>query len=307
MYYYNPIVSKEGFIHSIDMVYVEYFSRLSPNCLLEELRALSRQFPSVRYDEHLGRPRHSKYDFYLDGVVFGGAYIDMGKYTDYNKETKEFHLLPMFQLRVNPNKYMHELWFQTLLKTLLQYGSSGRLRKYDYAVDIPLKPALVDVFKTKKERGLYKGTRYFGQAGRHNYCKIYDKQADMKRQGSDIEPLTRVEHTLFSGKEVCLEQVYVLSNNVLKDDLSDLNDTDRAIVTMYRELKALGSDYKLDLGRRKMEKLKDYIIGDYVVLEYGDALHTLIENIKIVFDATDSIADDGMFMQVDDDCELPFD
>lgn len=306
MNYYNPIVTESGIAHSVDMVYVEYFSRLSPKMLLQELRALHDKYPDVKYEEHLDRPRHSKYDFYIDGVSIGGAYVDMGKYTDYNKETKEFHLLPMFQLRVNPNKYMHEQWFSELLSMLLSYGSSGRLRKYDYAVDIPISSDLVKVFKTKKEPGLFKGTRYYGQAGRHNYCKIYDKQADMKRFGVDIDVLTRVEHTLFAGKEPSLEQVYILSNKVVKDDLSGLNETDRAIVSMYRELKALGSDFQLDLGRRKMEKLKDYIIGDYVVLEYGDILQRLLEDIRFVFDCKDSITDDDGFMQVDD-AELLFD
>lgn len=305
MNYYNPIISQNGIVHSIDMVYVQYFSYLTPKILLQEIRALHEKFPDIRYEEHLDRPRHSKYDFFIDGVVFGGAYIDMGKYTDYDKENKKFRLLPMFQLRVNPNKYMHELWFQSLLKMLLSFGSSGYLRKYDYAVDIPVSPCNVKVFKTKKEPGLYKGTRYYGQAGRHNYCKIYDKQADMKRFGVDTDAKTRVEHTLFANKEPSLEQVYILSNRTVKSDLSELNDTDRAIVSMYRELKLLGSDYELNLGRRKMETLKDYIIGDYVVLEYGDILSDLVDNIKNVFNAT-SIADDSEFMQVDEE-ELPFD
>lgn len=305
MNYYNPKILQSGIIHSVDMVYVQYFSYLAPKPLLQEIRALHDKFPEVRYEEHLDRPRHSKYDFFIDGVAFGGAYIDMGKYTDYNRETKEFHLLPMFQLRVNPNKYMHEMWFQALLKMLLQFGSSGYLRKYDYAIDIPLPPDMVGVFKSKKEPGLYKGTRYYGQAGRHGYCKIYDKQADMKRFGVDIEPLTRVEHTFFGNKEPSFEQVYILSNKVVKNDLSELNETDRAIVTMYRELKALGSNYQLDLGRRKMEKLKDYITGNYVVLEYANVLDELLRNMRIVFNAT-SIAEDDRFVQVDDD-DLPFD
>lgn len=306
MKYYNQKVSSHGVIHSIDMVYVQYFSLLSPSGILEELRKLHEQFPSVRYEEHLERPMHNKYDFFRDGVAFGGAYVDMGKYTDYSRETKEFHLLPMFQLRVNPNKYMHEEWFKALLRVLLSYGSSGFLRKYDYAVDVPLPPSLVKVFKSRKEPGLFKGTRYFGQSGRHGYCKVYDKQADMKRQGEEIEPLTRIEHTLFSGKPISLEEVYILTEKTVKEDLTALKDTERAIVTMYRELKALGSDYELVLGRKMMEKLKDYITGNYVVLEYGTILNELVEHVKTVFDCTDIVPQEGGFLQVDDE-ELPFD
>lgn len=63
MKYYNQKVSSHGVIHSIDMVYVQYFSLLSPSGILEELRKLHEQFPSVRYEEHLERPMHNKYDF----------------------------------------------------------------------------------------------------------------------------------------------------------------------------------------------------------------------------------------------------
>lgn len=307
MRYYNQKISSQGYVHSIDMVYVQYFSRLSPKGILEEIRKVHENYPDVRYEEHLDRPKHNKYDFFRDGVAFGGAYIDMGKYTDYCKETKEFHLLPMMQLRVNPNKYYGENWLDDLIAIMKEFGSSGWLRKFDYAVDIPCSLDMVKVFKSRKEKGLYKGTRYFGQAGRHNYCKIYDKQKDMKRQGVDIDVLTRVEHTIFADKVPSLEAVFVLSDNSVKEDLSDLKDTERAIVTMYRELKALGSDYELVLGRKMTKKLTDYLVGSYVLLDYGNYLFELVENIKVVFDVSDVMPSDMLLLQVEDDEVLPFD
>lgn len=100
--------------------------------------------------------------------------------------------------------------------------------------------------------------------------------------------------------------MYILTEKTVKEDLTALKDTERAIVTMYRELKALGSDYELVLGRKMMEKLKDYITGNYVVLEYGTILNELVEHVKTVFDCTDIVPQEGGFLQVDDE-ELPFD
>lgn len=289
------------------MVYIEYFSYVSPERILECVRDVHMRFPEVRYQEHLGRPPHSKYDYYLDGVAIGGAYVDVGKYKNYDRLTKTFDLLPMFQLRVNPNKYMDCEWFKVLLENLLNCQGGGTLRKYDYAIDIPLEPKCVQIMNSRKEPGLFKGTRYYGQSGRHGYVKVYDKEKDMLRQNFELgHPLTRVEYTLFANKEPSLENVYVLRSDVLKTDYSGLNDTDIAIIEMYLRLKALGSDYTLNLGRGKMNKLKEYISGQYALLEYGSVLSTLLDNIKSVFKATDSISDENGFLQVSDE-ELPFD
>lgn len=307
MRYYYPIVDEKGYTHSIDMVYLEYFSYLNPSKIVELVQGIHEKYPDVRYDEHLGRAPHSKYDYYCDGIAIGGAYVSAGKYTNYDKESKTFDLLPMFELRVNPNKYAHEQWFKDLLSELLKVGSSGRLRKYDYAVDVPKDKKCVEVFETRKERGLFKGTRYFGQEGRHGFAKIYDKQADMKRQNVEIGVLTRIEHTFMANKEPSLEKIYILENEVVNTDYSGLNDTDKAIIDMYLRLKALKVDYELILGRKKMEKLKEYISGKYVLLDYGNILSALLDNIKTMFRVADIVTDEDGFMQVSGDEELPFD
>lgn len=304
--YYNSKLDDFGFTHSIDMVYCEYYSRVSVDEILNICRNIHMLYPELKYQEYLDRKPHSKYDYYLDNIVIGGAHLDIGKYKNYDKLTKSFDLFNMFQLRVNPNKYMHEDWFKRFLSDLLSVGSSGVLRKYDYAVDIPLEPAYVNVLNSRKEPGLYKGTRYYGQSGRHGYLKVYNKQKDMERQNIKIEnALTRVEHTLFTGKPLSLEDIAVFNPNTLKTDYTALNDTDKAIVDMYMLLKANKIPYTLNIGRRKMEKLKEYILGEYVLLKY-DLLDLLLANIKSVFDCTDSIAQDNEFLQVDDYEELPF-
>ena len=306
MRYYNPITDKSGNIHSLDMVYIEYFSYLNPDVLIEKLREFHEANPDILYSEYLNMSYNSKYDYYHDYIKFSGVTIYAGKYSNYDKMTKTFDLIPMFQIRFNPNKYMHEKWFNDLVSFLLSNGSSGYLRKYDYAVDIPKEPKYVEVIGSRKEPGLFKGTRYFGQSGRHGYCKVYDKQEDMKRQNVEIGSLTRVEHTMMGNKPFSLEPVYLVDFRGQKHDLSDLNDTDRAIVEMYLRLKLSGDDYELKLGRRKLLKLKEYISGQYVPLEYGDILPSLLENIKVIFKLTDIVTDDDGFMQLSGDVDLPF-
>lgn len=306
MEYFYSITDSFGCVHSIDMVYLEYFAKCSPKGIVEIVQKVHEDYPLVKYQEYLDRVPHSKWNYYTDGVSIGGVYVSAGKYNNYDPMTKSFDLLPMFEIRVNPNKHMNEPWFQDMLFRLLEWSSSGMLRKYDYAIDIAKPPKSVQILDTRKEPGLYKGTRYYGQAGRHGYVKIYDKQKDMKRQGESIDTLTRVEYTLFANQEHSLENVYILSSEQLETDYSKLKDTDRAIVEMYMQLKAIGFNYELKLGRRKMIALEPYLQGQYQKLDYGNILGVLVDNIKREFRAMDVATDDDGFMQVDMLDDLPF-
>lgn len=313
MRYYNFITDEMGYIHSIDMVYIEYFSYCKPKDIVKIVQDIHAKYPLLKYQEHLDRVPHSKYDYYLDGIAIGGVYVSAGKYSNYDKMSGTFDILNMFELRVNPNKHFEEEWFQELLKKLLDNAIEGILRKYDYAVDIPKEMKCVKVLDSKKELGIYKGTYYYGQTGRHGYLKIYDKQKDMKRQKEEIGVLTRVEHTIFTKNKPSLENVYILESEALKND-GKLNDTDTAIVEMYLQLKALGIEYDLKLGRVKKDKLRPYIQGKYSKLEYGDILEKLVENIKSVFKVNVSVheemrLDSDGFIEVTEDmlAELPFD
>lgn len=297
------------------MVTLEYFSRINPKRMLALVRMVHEEYPSVTYVEYLDQKPQTHYEYYLDNINFGGAYIRLGRYKNYDKMSKTFDMLPMFQIRVNPNKYMHEPFFRSLLQKLLSVSAGGYLRKYDYAIDIPKNPSDVKILDSKKEPGLIKGTRYYGQSGRHGYVKLYDKQKEQARYKEIINtPLTRVEHTLTCNKPLSLENVYILQNDVLKTDTSGLNDTDRAIVEMYLLLKTKGIDYELQIGRRKWDKIKEYISGQYALLDYGTILDSLLNNIKTEFDAhaiqsfvsDDSITDDECINQSIEDPVLLF-
>lgn len=314
--YYLP--DSNGYIHSIDMIYFEYYSKFSLDYVFNEIRKLHDKYSLVRYEEYLDRPRNSKYDFYLDGVVFGNAFINLGKYCNYDRVSKTFDLFNMYQLRINPNKAFLEPWYDELREICVNCSIDSNLRKYDYSIDIPVAPNEVKVFYSHKEFGLYKGTRYYGQSGRHNYTKIYDKSAEVKTKEFDIGNMTRVEYTFIANEIPRFENVYIRFNDSLSNDLSSLNDTDKAIVDMFHHLRAMGFEYDLKLGRKKMEKLNSYLYGDFKLLEYGNYLNDLLpfviadwstkdiqehEDYKMY---SDNLPDSDGFL-VFDGSDLPFD
>ncbi len=306
MDYYFPYKDSDGFVHSIDMVYCEYFSFVSPEVLLSRLQEFHSEFPDLEYAEFLERPFHSKYSFYRSAVRFEGVFIEFGKYKHYDRESKTFSLLPMFQVRFNPNKYMSLDWFQALLLMLLDYGSSGVLRKYDYAIDLDVPLDAIQLFDCRREKGLYKGTRYYGQSGRHGYIKMYDKFKDLFRQGVLVSsPLVRVEQTIISNQPVHLEPIYVMDKKLL-DDYSELKDTDRAIVEMYSILVANNISYDLSLGRGKHEKLQPYLYGGYKVVKYADILDMLLKNIRDKLQLDQIVVDEQGFITLADDEYNPF-
>lgn len=288
-----------GYIHSIDMLYIEYFSYLSPDKLLEVVRAVHERYPDVNYDEYLDKPYSSKWQFYNTNVCFGGVYLQMGKYTNYDKVTKTFDILNMFQIRLNPNKLMHLDYIKDLLSSLMIHVSSGVIKKFDYAIDIPLPMKSVHIFDSRKERGLYKGTRYLGQSGRHGYCKIYDKQKE-----SNLDSvLTRVEFTQMANMKRNIDNVFVMTSDALKTDFNELDSVNRTIVEMYLQIKSLGGEYEFDINPRRMAKIKEYISGQYVSLDYGTILDELLSRVRHEFDANvieDIVTDDEGFVQVPD-------
>lgn len=307
MDYYNSYTDPMGFVHSIDMVYAEYMTWCSVPVLLGKLRAFHEQFSAVEYVEYLDRPYHSKWSYYLDAVKFDGVYIEFGKYNNYDKVSGTFDLINMFQIRFNPNKYMSLDWFQALLLILIDVGSSGRLRKYDYAIDIRAPMAAVQLFNCRREPGLYKGTRYYGQAGRHGYTKVYDKYKDLFRQGIVVDaPLTRVEQTIFTNHTLALEEIWVMDDK-LRENYGDLKDTEISIIEMYSMLKVCGIAYDLKLGRKMQAKLQPYLYGGYKKVEYSDILELLLANIRKYMHVDLIVKDENGFLLMEDDEDLPFD
>lgn len=314
--YFSPLVDAFGYTHSIDMIYVEYFlSGAHCKDIIELVQSYHSKYPDLSYNEYLDKKPCTKYDYYLDSVAIGGIYVQVGKYTMYLREQKDFRVLDMCQIRVNPNKHMHEQWFKEFLGEFLNYNAYASIRKYDYAIDIELPQKDVQIFETRKEKGLYKGTRYYGQSGRHGYVKVYNKAKELKKHGIECpDTLTRVEYTLMNGVMPSLEKVSICVDDTLAPGV-ELKDTEKAIVEMYRILQTQGIDYDLKLGRKMETKLRPFLHGKFRELEYNDYLEKLLEKMQEVFCAhLDEMpelgslpTDDDGFVSCDGLEPLPFD
>jgi hypothetical protein len=49
MQYYNPIVDCMGYTHSIDMVYIEYFSYINPKGIIDIIRKIHEKYIDLKY------------------------------------------------------------------------------------------------------------------------------------------------------------------------------------------------------------------------------------------------------------------
>ena len=306
MYYYS-LKDSAGFVHSIDNVVLNYYITCSLSFALKKIH----ESGAVRkaYWEKLDCSSCPKWSFYQNHIHYDdGIYLKIGHFTDYDFKKKTFRLLPMMCLEINPNKHTGKDSFQEILDFIKEYCTSGDLIRYDYAIDIPFTPDKIKVFKTRKETGHYKNTRFFGQRNKHGYCRIYDKA---KESGLD-EPLTRVEHVLVSKNKLSLEEFcYMTSNEKL--DMSELTPTNKALVLLALQVNACGGDYTDSLkvlDRRTRYKIEPYLTGGYKKYDYDlTILEKLLEKMYELFQIEEAeqpeiYTDEDGFLQYDG--EVPF-
>ena len=303
MEYYYSVQDAHNFTHSIDNCIVSYYLKCTLDSAVKILHSLGANRPS--YYENLNKTGCSKWSYYRDHIHYDdGIYIKLGKYKIWIKEKRLVELLPVIQIEVNPNKHVGKASFNEIIDFIRQNCTDGHLDKYDYAIDIPVALNDVQVFGSRKEKGLYKGTRYFGQRNKHGYCKIYDKGKEQKSADS----LTRIEHTLVNGQIVSLESFYIRQSAELPD-LSDLSKSTKTIVLLCMELKQLGGDYMSILDdntdRRLKKQILEHLQGGFIEYEYNlDILNKLLAKVSDLFGI--SYTDANGFMNCLDD-DLPFD
>ena len=205
MEYYYCKEDKYNNIHSIDNVIITYFLTCTLDFALGHIKMISDC--SSNYWEKLNVSRCSRYCYFNNIIHFDdGIFLKLGKYGMWLEDSKKFELLPKFQLEVNPNKHFKKDSFKRIIDFIEHYCSSGNLDKYDYAIDFPGKSVDdIQIFSSRKEKGLYKGTKYRGQRNKNGYCKIYDKGKEQKTD--DI--ITRVEHTCTRNCPLSFEKLYI--------------------------------------------------------------------------------------------------
>lgn len=320
MEYYFSLKDSYGYVHSVDnLVLTYYVENIGTKCidkLISDIQKLKEKYNDVDYWEKLNLNPSRKYSFYQHAIHLDmGIYILLGHYTDFDKETKQATIFPMIKLEINPNKHGYKPIFKDLLTLINSCCYDCTLNRYDYAIDIPLTTDKVQVFGTNKEKGLYKGTRYYGQRNKNGFCRIYDKQ---KEQGLDT-PLTRVEHvisTTKTTKSLSFEKIYIQDDS---EELEKLSKTDSVIVELCQTLKANNLDFEdilNKLDRRKKKTIISHLHGNgYKQLGIEKTIHDLLIDkviqefgIKDKETIKDLITDDNGFIDLENsDLEVPFD
>lgn len=316
MKYCHSITDKFGYVHSIDnVVYVYYIKNYNMKTVADELIGLRK---SNNYGgwEKLNCSPCSKYSWYQNVIHFENAiHISFGKMQSFDKISRKWDILPLLRLEVNPSKHYDKKVFQDVLEWIRNNCTSGTLKKYDYAVDVPYPINVVKVYNSKKEAGLYKGTIYRGQRSQHGFMKIYDKSAEQKQKDSQ---LTRIEHTLDASKPVSLEKVTILEVKSSTLNPNELDNLNYCIVTLCHVLQANGIDFEpyiSKLNYRRRQRILPYLYGNSMVLEYDlDILDKLLKYINNLFDADighakendESTVDTDGFIFIGENIDTPF-
>lgn len=310
--YFNSLNDEFGYTHSIDNVIVTYYLMCQVDTAIDKLRELKDKYTTDNYWERLNCAACQKWAWYQNHVhLADGIYVSLGKYQEYDKMQKKWYIFPLLKVEVNPNKHSDKPIYQAFLGFIREWCKSGYMNKHDYAIDIPLVPGLVKVYGSRKEPGLHKGTRYWGQRNNHGYLKIYDKQ---KESGLEC-PCTRIEHTLVNKMPVSFENVYITKLEGIESDLSALDSINKSIVQMIVILKQHNEDYEeciKGLNYRRRKNIEPFIAGHSERLLYDENIHKkLLDNIYEVFDIVDNVQDEVLidssdFVTVDGTNDLPF-
>ena len=176
-------------VYSIDFFTFEFSLKLTA-AMWSELENVVKEHgqKAKRFKEYSGTKKKGKYH----------------KYRAY--EVDKLHIqfyedAPVVQLDFNPNTVhtSDEKTALRLLQFLMNYMRTSaavydvRIRRVDYALDIPQKYTEIYVYTRKCESHI-RSTRYYGDHKASGRLRVYDKAAEQKeRHGVDIGDLTRCE------------------------------------------------------------------------------------------------------------------
>ena len=277
--YFHSVTDSDGFVHSIDMVVIDYYLKCDYHIASGKLLSLF----GIDCKSSLDNLPNFKYQYFVDMIWCDGFVFHLGKYVDYDKTDKSWQKLDMLRLEVNPNKHAASRFHDAVLEFLSEWCTDGFLVRFDYAVDLPVPIEDVLVINSRKEKGLYKGTRYFGRRHSHGYLKIYDKAKEIHE---DIH-LTRVEYTFDSRKEFAFDHIVVRGSPSDRTESPEkLSASLRLYLDMLIEIKALGGQiepYIQRMNYRTWKKIEPYFYEGRRLECNDDLIHDLISYINDVY------------------------
>lgn len=293
MQYQNHKTDGYGYVHSVDMVVIDYYLKGSYKKLSEKLCEL---FSSDGVKSSLGNVPNFKYQYYVDMVWCSGIVFHLGKYTDYDKTDKSWSTLDVMRLEVNPNKHLGTPLMDKALEFIREWCTDGCLIRYDYAIDVPVSISDVLVIGSRKEKGLYKGTRYFGRRHAHGYLKIYDKALEQKDTGQK----TRIEYTYKAGEIPMWENIVIRAPLSASADVPALSPTAKLYLDMLTEIRALGGEIEPYIERmnyRTWKQIEPHLYSGMQLQLDNDILDDLLKVISGIF----IIAEIDQKVNIDDD------
>lgn len=309
----NGIVDAHGYTHSVDMVTIDYLLMCSYKTATEKLIDILKPFGlDAEKNVKLELLPSFRYAYYTNHVWLDGVVVSLGKWTNYDKADKRAYSLDMMRVKVNPNKHAGTPLLDAVEGFLGEYCREGYLVRYDYAIDVPVAINDVLVVSSRKEKGLYKGTRYFGQRHKHGYLKIYDKGKEQRLE----EELTRIEYTLVPDEIPSWDNIVIRAPAEGVSSSSALSSQCRLYLDMFIELQELGADIDKYIERvtyRTWKQIEPHLYTG-VKLVFDEKINKqLLENICSTFIITGSKESvnqeqdgDSGFM-TDFDTDLPFD
>lgn len=268
--YAKTLTDSSGCVHSIDNLVVEYLVRSTGQDFVLSSLAHEVFEPvivgwTLQDNSKSDNSPCSAYNWFRSSIWGGGFYLQFGQYRDFDKLTREWFELPVLRVKFNPNKYSDSPVLARLLDWIKRECDNGVLVKLDYAVDIPARLSDIRV-RSRKEPGLFKGTRYYGQRNKHGRLKLYDK----KLESALSSDLTRVEWTFCHGKPLSFDDVFWVTRGPKPlPDISELSPQTRTLALLLLEIRSLGGDVASSLGlldSRTAKKIEPYTLGEGVRL-----------------------------------------
>lgn len=187
-------------------------------------------------------------------------------------------------IEFNPNKVAQDSKFQVIMRMIDSYFQEVQVKRWDWAIDIPVSREYVRMLKDQRLYTSIEGpkgnTVYLGRRSHDGFVKLYDKTKE-----SDLDmPLTRLELTVEGLKpfsDINMPKVYITSPQLDLRAKFDLTGTDLVLV----ELLSCHEDlemYLRKLGRKKSEKLKPYLLGEDTALKLdNNAYYKLLTQLKL--------------------------
>lgn len=314
MNYFSSRKDSNGFIYSIDNCIFEYclkYPYLKDDLITFLYDLQSRHKITDEFWTRLNLKPSSHWSWCSDVChLCNGIYLSIGRY-NFVKDCSDPVFVPIVKLEVNLNKHSDKDVLSDLLQWLKDYSICCYLIKYDLAVDIEKQKEDIEIFGSRQERGLYKGTRYYGQRNKHGYTKIYDKAKELGME--DQDKLTRVETTIVYKKGMRFNDIWVKSD---KESDIKCTPTDNAIVNMLSALGALGEDQEkyIDMldyrAKRKIKMLLSNCAYNQYAID-SDLVQSLLEDVRRFVPFQEApvyyFEDKDGFLKIDDSCvDIPF-